>query len=42
MVDLLKQKSKITIQRKERNSFEAADVFKKRKIQEEVKNDSQI
>ena len=42
MVDLLKQKSKITVQHKERKSFEAADIFKKRKIQEEVKNDNQI
>ena len=39
MVDLLKQKSKIIMQHKERKAFAPADVFKQRKIQEEAKND---
>ena len=33
MVDLLKQKSKITMQHRERKTFAPADVFKQRKIQ---------
>ena len=33
MVDLLKQKSKIIMQHRERKTFAPADVFKQRKIQ---------
>ena len=33
MVDLLKQKSKIIMQHKDRKTFAPADVFKQRKIQ---------
>ena len=37
MVDLLKQKSKIIIERKERKTFDEADVFgKKRKINNDI------
>ena len=32
MVALLKQKSKIIVQQKDRKVYEAADVFKKRKV----------
>lgn len=35
MVALLKQKAKITINRKERKTYDLADVFKKRKLNEE-------
>ena len=39
MVDLLKQKSKLIIERKERKWYEEADVFaKKRKIDENLAN----
>ena len=34
MVALLKQKSKVTIQQKPRKSYEAKDIFKKRKLDE--------
>ena len=40
MVSLLKQKAKIEINRRERTKYELADVFKKRKISEEVKRSS--
>ena len=42
MVALLKQKAKITIQRKERTKYELADVFKKRKLEGETLADSQM
>ena len=42
MVDLLKQKSKIIMQHRERKTFAPADVFKQRKIQEEANNKEQI
>ena len=42
MVDLLKQKSKVIIERKERKTYEEADVFgKKRKVIDDIAN-SQI
>ena len=42
MVALLKQKAKITINRKERKKYDVADVFKKRKLDEEQIAQSQI
>ena len=42
MVALLKQKAKITINRKERKKYEVADVFKKRKLNDEQLAQSQI
>ena len=41
MVALLKQKSKITVQHKERKVYEQADVFKKRKVNYVDLNQSQ-
>ena len=41
MVALLKQKSKITVQQKDRKVYEAADVFKKRKVNYVDLNQSQ-
>ena len=38
MVSLLKQKSKVIIQRKPRKTYESADVFKKIKLQEVPKD----
>ena len=37
MVSLLKQKAKVVINRRERTEYELADVFKKRKVNEEFK-----
>jgi len=42
MVALLKQKAKITINRKERTKYDVADVFKKRKLNESSLAESQI
>ncbi len=36
MVALLKQKSKVTVQQKPRKSFEAKDVWKRKKVEETV------
>ena len=41
MTALLKQKAKITVERKARTKFEVADVLKKRKLQESSLADSQ-
>ena len=41
MVALLKQKSKVTLHRKDRATYELADVFKKRKTNESSLADSQ-
>ena len=35
MVELLKQKSKLIVQRKDRKTYELADVFKRRKVQDD-------
>ena len=42
MVALLKQKAKITINRKERTKFEVADVFKRRKLNQSSLAESQV
>ena len=42
MTALLKQKAKITINRKERTKYDVADVFKKRKLNNDALADSQI
>lgn len=36
MVALLKQRAKVNIHRKERTKYDLADVFKKRKVNEQI------